>query len=49
MQKNIFHGVLGIVGLIDDAVNRNKYKVTTEGFKKEQERIKKLNDEGLIS
>ena len=42
-------GVLGIVGLIDNAVNKIKYKVTTEGFKKEQERIKKLNDEGLIS
>ena len=42
-------GVLGIVGLIDNAVNRNKYKVTTEGFKKEQERIQKLKNEGLIS
>ena len=42
-------GVLGIVGLIDNAVTKNKYKVTPESFKKEQERIEKLKNEGLIS
>ena len=41
-------GILSIAGLIDSAVNRNKYKVTTEGFKKEQERLNKLEKEGLI-
>jgi len=41
-------GILSIAGLIDSAVNRNKYKVTSEGFKKEQERLNKLEKEGLI-
>jgi len=42
-------GILSIAGLIDNAVSRNKYKVTPESFAKEQERINKLKKEGLIS
>ena len=42
-------GVLGIVGLIDNAVTKNKYKVTSESFKKEKGRLDKLEKEGLIS
>ena len=42
-------GVLGVVGLIDNAVNKNKYQVTSEGFKKEKGRLDKLEKEGLIS
>ena len=42
-------GVLGVVGLIDNAVNKNKYQVTPESFKKEQERIANLKKKGLIS
>lgn len=42
-------GILSVVGLIDNAVTKNKYKVTPESFKKEQERLNKLEKEGLIN
>lgn len=42
-------GILSIAGLIDNAVSKNKYKVTPESFAKEQERISKLKKQGLIS
>ena len=42
-------GILSIAGLIDNAVSKNKYKVTPESFKKEQERISELKKQGLIS
>ena len=40
-------GVLGIVGLIDNAVNRNKYKVTA-GFKKTRKN-KKIKRRRFVS